>query len=222
MAGANSNIQLSTLDFNDIKNNLKLFLQSQDAFKDYNFEGSGLSVLLDIMAYNTQYNAYYLNQVANEMFLDSATQRSSVVSHAKLLNYTPKSYIAPTATVNINFTGVTDSQLVLPAYTNFSSEAIDGINYNFVTTDDYYATTSDGTATYTDVELKQGVIGNFNYVVDSSTNPSYTFEIPDANIDTTTIKVVVQQSSSNTSMDTYSLSRDVLYLNGESKVFFLQ
>ena len=87
MAGANSNIQMTDLDFNTIKNNLKTYLQSQDVLKDYNFEGSALSTLLDVLAYNTQYNAYYLNMVGNEMFLDTAVQRNSVVSQAKLLNY---------------------------------------------------------------------------------------------------------------------------------------
>ena len=98
MAGANSNIQMTDLDFNTIKNNLKTYLQSQDILKDYNYEGSALSVLLDVLAYNTQYNAYYLNMVANEMFLDTALQRASVVSQAKLMNYVPKSALAPTAT----------------------------------------------------------------------------------------------------------------------------
>ena len=93
MGGSTSNttVSMAGLDFSDIKSSLTTYLQSQDTFKDYNFAGSGLSVLLDVLAFNTQYNAYYLNMVANEMFLDSALQRSSVVSHAKLLNYTPKS-----------------------------------------------------------------------------------------------------------------------------------
>ena len=135
MAGANSNIQVTDLDFNTIKRNLITYLQGQETFKDYNFEGSGLNTLLDVLAYNTQYNSYYLNMVANEMFLDSATQRSSVISQAKVLNYTPKSAIAPTATVDVVFTGVTDSSLTLPVFSSFLSSAIDGVNYNFVNTD---------------------------------------------------------------------------------------
>ena len=135
MAGANSNIQMASLDFDEIKTNLKTFLNGQDVIKDYNFEGSAMSVLLDVLAYNTQYNSYYLNMVANEMFLDTARQRSSVVSHAKLLNYTPKSAIAPTAVVNVTFNNVNDSSLTLPAFTYFMSEAINGVNYTFVTTE---------------------------------------------------------------------------------------
>ena len=134
MASANSNINITDLDFNNIKTNLKKFLQSQNTLQDYNYEGSALSTLLDILAYNTQYNAFYLNMVANEMFLDSATQRNSVVSHAKLVNYVPKSAIAPSATVNVRFNGVTQPSLTLPIYTHFISQPIDGVNYTFVTT----------------------------------------------------------------------------------------
>ena len=133
MAAANSNIQITDLYFDSIKSNFITYLKGQDTFKDYNFEGSGLNTLVDVLAYNTQYNSYYLNMVANEMFLDSATQRSSVVSHAKLLNYTPNSSQAPTAQIDIVFSGVTDASLTLPKFTSFISEAIDGVNYKFVT-----------------------------------------------------------------------------------------
>ena len=97
----NTGINVTNLDFNQIKTNLKTFLQSQDILKDYNYDGSALSVLLDTLAYNTQYNAYYLNMVANEMFLDTAIQRASVVSHAKELGYIPASSRAPSATINL-------------------------------------------------------------------------------------------------------------------------
>jgi len=137
MAGANSQIQITDLDFNTIKTNLRKYLQSQNILKDYNYEGSALSNLLDLLAYNTQYNAYYLNMVANEMFLDSAIQRSSVVSHAKLLNYTPKSVSAPAAIIDLKINQVTNTALTLPKFTNFLSEGIDGVNYKFVTLDDY-------------------------------------------------------------------------------------
>ena len=101
MAGANSSIQMTDLDFNTIKGNFTNYLRGQDTFKDYNFDGSSMSILLDVLAYNTQYNAYYLNMVANEMFLDSSIQRNSVVSHAKLLNYTPRSAVAPLSLIHI-------------------------------------------------------------------------------------------------------------------------
>ena len=98
---ANARLQISDLDFDQIKENLKSFLQQQTTFQDYDFEGSGLSVLLDILAYNTHYNSYYLNMVANESFLDTAILRDSVVSHAKTLGYTPHSLTASKAVINI-------------------------------------------------------------------------------------------------------------------------
>ena len=223
MAGTNSNIQITDLDFNNIKNNLKKFLQSQDTLKDYNYDGSALSTLLDILAYNTQYNAYYLNMVANEMFLDSALLRSSVVSHAKLLNYTPKSAAAPTATVNLQFHSVTDSSLTLPKFSKFLSEAIDGVNYTFVTTDDVTVNTdTNGNVTYPNLTLKQGQPTSLNFTYVAATNPSSTFELPDANIDTSSLTVVVQQSSSNTNSMVYNLATDFLSLSPTSTVYFLQ
>ena len=133
---ANNNTQLTTLDFDLLKSNFLTFLQGQSTFQDYNFEGSALNTLVDLLVYNTQYNAYYLNMVANEMFLDSALQRGSVVSHAKLLNYTPTSAAAPAATINLKVNQVNEDSLTLPKFTSFISEAIDGINYKFVTVDD--------------------------------------------------------------------------------------
>jgi hypothetical protein len=219
---ANTNIQISDLDFNSIKSNFITYLQGQDTFKDYNFEGSAMSVLLDVLAYNTQYNAYYLNMVANEMFLDSAIQRASVISQAKVLNYTPKSASAPTAEVNIIFTGVTNGSLTIPAYTPLLSSAIDGVNYNFLTVDTKTVNTSGGTATFNNVQIKQGSLGNYSYTVDSTTNPTYTFEIPDATIDTSTLQVIVQQSSTNNSITIYNLVTNALELTGSSEVYFLQ
>jgi len=222
MAGANSNVQITDLDFNNIKTNLRTFLQSQDTLKDYNYEGSALSTLLDILAYNTQYNAYYLNMVANEMFLDSALLRSSVVSHAKLLNYVPKSSLAPTATIDLNVYGVTSGSLTVPVGTRFLSEALDGVNYNFVTTDSYTVNVVNNTATFNNLSISQGIPASLKFTADSTANPTYTFEIPETNVDTTTITVTVQQSGANTSSDVYSLASNFLSLNGDSLVYFLQ
>jgi len=219
---ANSSVQFTELDFDNIKTNLKTFLQSQDTLKDYNYEGSALSVLLDILSYNTQYQAFYLNQVGNEMFLDSALQRSSVVSHAKLLNYTPKSAIAPAATVNVTVNQVTDSSLTLPAYTNFLSESVDGTNYNFLTTTDHTVNISANTATFNNVTIKEGTYATSTFTVNSSTNPTYTFQIPNANVDTTTIQVKVQQSLSNTSYVVYNAASNYLTLSRTDTVYFLQ
>ena len=224
MAGNKSNIQITDLDFNTIKTNLKKFLQSQNTLQDYNYEGSALSTLLDILAYNTQYNAYYLNMVANEMFLDSALQRSSVVSHAKLLNYTPKSASAPSATINITVNQVTDSSLTLPKFTSFMSEAIDGVNYKFVTVNSTTLNTNtvSNSVTFSNLTIKQGEPITLNYTYDSAANPTAIFDLPDTNVDTSTLTVSVQQSGSNTAYEIYTLASDYLSLDSTSSVYFLQ
>ena len=222
MAGANSNFNITELDFSSIKDSLKNYLKDNDVLLDYNYEGSAISTLLDILAYNTQYNAYYLNMVANEMFLDTALQRNSVVSQAKLLNYIPQSAIAPSATINLRVNQVTDASLTLPKYTSFLSEAIDGINYNFVNTDSHTVNVVNGVAQFNEITLKQGSSQVYSFLVDVGTNTKSLFKLPDTNIDTTTLLVAVQESSSNNYLTTFSSASDYLTLNNSSTVYFLQ
>jgi hypothetical protein len=219
---SNTNIQVASLDFGSIKQNFITYLQSQDTFKDYNFTGSGLSTLLDVLAYNTQYNAFYLNMVANEMFLDSSLQRSSVISHAKMLNYVPMSAMAPTASINLTFNGVSTSTFTLPQYTNFMSEPVNGVNYVYVTTDTTTVGVVANTATLTGVQIKQGSHASYSYTVNSAANPKCLFEIPDANLDATTLKVVVKQSSTNTAYEIYNPTTNYLTLTPTDTVYFLQ
>lgn len=224
MAGANSNIQITDLDFDTIKNNLKTFLKSQDTLKDYNYEGSALSTLLNVLAYNTQYNAYYLNMVANEMFLDTAIQRDSVVSHAKSLGYTPKSVIAPSATVNITVNNVTTPTVTLPKFAKLMSESIDNINYTFVTTDVTSVASNliTNTAYFPNVQIKQGIPSTASFLVDNTQNPSSKFIIPDINVDTNTLQVVVAQSAQSTAYETFTLADNYLTLETTDAVYFLQ
>jgi len=222
MSNSNNQIQVANLDFTGIKKNFITYLQSQDTFKGYNFAGSALSTLLDVLAYNTQYNGMYLNLVANEMFLDSAVKRSSVVSHAKLLNYTPKSAIGPVAIVNVAFVGVSGSYYTIPQYTNFLSESVDGVNYNYVTTDSHSTQIANGNATFSNIGLKQGTLESYTFSVDTNTNPSCIFEIPDSQIDTSTLSVLVQQSSTNSSYQIYTSSTDYLSITPTDTVYFVQ
>ncbi len=220
---ANTNIQIADLDFATIKQNFITYLQGQNTFKDYNFAGSGLSVLLDVLAYNTQYNAYYLNMVGNEMFLDTALLRNSVVSHAKLLNYVPRSNIAPSAVINVAFYGVTSSSVTIPKFTNFMSEAINGINYNFVTMDSTTVNTDANNNVYfNNLTIYEGTPVNYSFTVDSTTNPNYIFEIPDAGIDTNTLSVTVQTSGSNTAYQVFTKAQDYSAVSSNSAVYFLQ
>ena len=131
MAVNEKRLRITEFDFDDVKDNLKVFLKGQTEFKDYDFEGSGMNILLDTLAYNTHYLGFNANMLANEMFLDSASLRSSVVSHAKTLGYEVRSARAPIATINVALT--TDSSTkTMPSGTAFSS-TVDGTTYQFVT-----------------------------------------------------------------------------------------
>ena len=218
-------LRVTELDFDTIKTNLKSFLRQQDTFSDYDFEGSGLSILLDVLAYNTHYNAYYLNMVANEAFLDTALLRESAVSHAKTLGYTPHSKKSSTATITFtaNSATTTDGTLTVPEGYSFLSDQIDGKSYNFVVLEDTTVTKSNTSQyVFKNLSINEGQIVTNQYGYVESSNPKSVFTLPDKNIDTTTIKVVVQPNLSNTSTSTFSKVSDVLNVNGTSEVYFLQ
>jgi hypothetical protein len=220
---ANSNIQITDLDFDSIKNNLKTFLRSQDKFKDYDFEGSGLSTLLDILAFNTHYNSYYLNMVANEMFFDTATLRSSLISHAKLLNYTPRSAVSPVATIDLVVTGVNDvTSLTIGKFTRFQSEPIDGTSYTYITNQATTENVSGNTVTFTDLQIYQGDPVTVSFSYNALINTKSLFKLPDTNIDTSTIQVVVQKSATNLSTEVFQLADDFSSKDGTSLIYFLQ
>ena len=221
---ANARLQITELDFDQIKSNLKTYLQQQTEFSDYDFEGSGLSVLIDLLAYNTHYNAYYLNMVANEAFLDTALLRDSVVSHAKSLGYIPFSYSAPQATVNITVeTGTSNTgTLTIPKGTTFSSNLIDDVSYGFVSLEDVTVTKSNTQYVFENVSIYEGMLVNYVYTYNSATNPKQIFVLPDSTIDTDTIYVTVKDNTSNTATEVYNKVQDILDVTSTSTVYFLQ
>lgn len=223
---AAANLKITELDFDGIKENIKQYLQSQAEFQDYDFEGSGMSVLLDILAYNTHYMGMYVNMVGNEMFLDSAQLRSSIMSFAKLTNYVPTSKKSSVARVNIvvtpgNGEDNTASSLVLPKYTRFVSNPVNGLAYNFVNLDAQYAAKSNGKFAFNDVYLYQGDVVTQNYAVTSS-NDRRRFTIPSANIDTSTLVVTIQNSNIDNTTTTYTLAGDTNNIRSNSAVYFIE
>lgn len=221
---ANDNLRVTELDFTSIKENLKSYLRTQTEFQDYDFEASGLNVLLDVLAYNTHYNAYYLNMAMKESFLDSALLRNSVVSHAKSLGYTPKSKKASFAVINVEFqsNNNTPGTFTLPRGFSFSSNQIDDVSYEFVLIDDVTATKAFGTYLFENLKIYEGNLGNYQYTYNSQTNPKQIFTIPDPNIDTDTIKVYVTESSTSNVTTVYTLAEDILDIDSNSPVYFLQ
>lgn len=233
MADATNKIAVDGLEFYEIKSRLKQFLSSQDKFKDYNFEGSGLSILIDLLAYNTHYINYYSNMVANEMFLDTATVRDSVVSHSKLLGYTPTSNKGARAQVSVTVSADGDGGIAnefLPRYSTFLASA-GGMSFAFRTIDTYKfePKTYDENGIVQDywipeVTIVEGRPGVSTFIVDRTNSPSQRFVIPESNIDLSTLKVRVQTSVTDISgYDEYwTLVSDPLQLSPTSKVYFVQ
>lgn len=217
-------LNVTELDFDLIKNNLKEFLRQQSEFEDYDFEGSGLSVLLDILAYNTHYNAYYLNMLVNESFLDSALLRNSVVSHAKKIGYVPRSFSAPVAIINLTVetNDATPGTLTLPKGYTFYSEQIDGVSYRFVTIDNYTVSKTGTQYVFNNISIYQGELLSYTFTNSYSSNPKQLFTIPSNTIDTSTLIVSVRQSIANTTSIIYERSEDVLNISSDSEIYFLQ
>ena len=216
-------IKITDLEFDDIKSNLKTYLSSQDKFQDYDFEGSGMSVLIDLLAYNTHYMGYYANMLGNEMFLESSSLRESVISHAKHLGVTPTSVTSPTAKLDFVFTPTgLPASLTIARNTKFTTK-INGINYKFLTTKTTTVVKS-ATDTYTTygVEIKEGKLLGRQYTAESN-DPTQRFIIPNAGVDTSTIVVNVQTSESNSHTDTFTDGNalDVTTIKGTDKVYFI-
>jgi len=226
MATSNTALKVTELDFASIKNNLKTFLKSQSEFTDYDFEGSGMGVLLDVLAYNTYYNGFYLNMAANEAFLDTAQIRKNLLSHAKIINYVPKSAQGALARLDFKVTpAVTENQsantLTIQKFTTLIGRDIAGINYPFVTVSANTVTKSNGVFSFSNVYIKQGEIITRTFEM-LPNNITRSFQIPSQNVDTTTLTVVVQESSSNTSKNEYFLAQDLTEVKANSKIFFLE
>ena len=226
-----TNLKIDALDFDNIKDNLKTYLKSQQQFKDYDFEGSGINILMDVLAYNTHYQSYYANMVANETFLDSALLLPSVVSIAKHLNYVPKSYRSAVAYVDVEYLNVTsDTARSVQNGTEFIVAgdrfvgSLGSQNYVFNATRNHQVQREGNRYFARNVEIKEGFTKTITYVYDTNSNIDQKFLIPEINVDTTSFEVRVSQSSIDTSgIETlWTQVSDVNNLNSDSSVYFLQ
>jgi len=173
-------LDISELDFDAVKANLKTYLSSQTEFSDYDFEGSGMSVLLDVLAYNTHYLGYNANMLANEMFLDSADLRSSVVSLAKAVGYTPTSATSSTADIKAVVNNATGTSLTMTSGTKFTT-TVNSLSYTFVNNADVSISPVDGVYSFDSVTLYEGSLLTFKYTVDT-TDTEQRFIIPNDNV----------------------------------------
>jgi hypothetical protein len=222
-----TNLNVTELDFDQIKKNLKNYLKTQSSFNSYDFEGSGLSSLLDVLAYNTHYNAMTAHFALNEAFLDSAQIRGNIVTRAKLLGYIPRSVLAPRATITITVdvsaeSGVIPSTLTLPRGAKLTT-LVDGRNYRYVVLNEQSAVISgDGnTFTFDNVIIVEGTRKKLLYRVDNDIE-NQKYQISDDDADTSTLRVLIQANEQSTSYDNYTQFESLLNVDSSSRVFYLQ
>ena len=218
---SNSSIILTQLDFNEFKNSLKTYLREQDEFMDYDFDGSNLSVLLDILAYNTYQNAFYLNMVSNEMFLDSAKLRDSVISHAKELNYLPRSFGSASAKIQLRITSTDPNKnsIVVPKGTSFITR-IDDFSYSFNTNENLVITNkANGTFISDTITIYEGNYLSDTYVVNYN-NPLI-FKISNKKVDISSVSVTILEDNGSVTLE-YARATSLFGHDENSKVFFLQ
>ena len=217
---ANTYLNITEVDFADIKSNLKTYLQSQTQFNDYDFEGSNMSVLLDVLSYNTHYNAFYTNMLANEMFLDTAQQRDSVVSRAKELGYITRSARGASANVTITFTGVSNaiSEFALPKNTTFTT-SINNRTFTFVTPETNIIKNISNTFSKA-ITITEGTPVTQEFTVNDASPVKYV--IPNENVDTRSILVTVKESSASSANTIYTQATNIRDVNNQSAVYYLQ
>jgi hypothetical protein len=217
---ANTYLRVTEVDFADIKTNLKNYLRSQTQFNDYDFDGSNMSTLLDVLSYNTHYNAFYTNMLANEMFLDTAQQRDSVVSRAKELGYLTRSARGSSANVSITFAGVASniSEFELPKNTSFTT-SINNRTFTFVTPESNIIRNVGGAFTKA-ITITEGTPVTHEFTVSTATPVKYI--IPNENVDTRSIKVTVKESSTSSVTTIYTRATNIREVNNQSTVYYLQ
>ena len=216
---ANNVLQLSGINFDDIKDNLKNFLSSQKELEDYNYDSSTMQILLNLLAYNTYQNNFYLNMVANEMFLDSAQIRANIVSRAKMLGYTPLSSKGAAATIQVTITpDDSPTTITINENTQFRSQ-IDGKNYIFVNPEAKVINADSSGVFSTNLSVREGLPLNHKFNVDSDDEKR--FIIPNDNVDTGSLKVTVQESAANSNVILYSNAVDLTQVGADTAAYFL-
>jgi hypothetical protein len=214
-------VQVSNLDFNDIKTALKEYLRAQTDFTDFDFEGSAWANLLDVLAYNTYYTAFNTNMVVNELFLDSATLRDNVITLAKQLGYKPKSVVAPEAVLNfkVSFPGTAPANIILKKGTGFITTFDDQL-YRFVAVDDIKVPVSNNEAFFTNVSLFEGTLITNQFVVDRSISKQK-FMLANSGADTSTIRVKVFESPTSSAFVYYNQIDTIIDIGAEDNIFYV-
>jgi len=218
---ANSSLSLVSLDFDSLKSNFKTYLQSQSVFRDYDFEGSNINVLLDILSYNSYLNAFYLNMAVSEGFLDSAQSLSSVISHAKELNYIPRSALSAKALINltINILSGSTNTIEIPKGTTFSGSNANG-NFIYTTAENHILTSTSSSFSISNLAIYEGTYINETFIIDNSIE-NQKFILSNKNVDTTSIAVTVAENN-GLNVNDYSQATNLYGLTNNSTIYFIQ
>jgi hypothetical protein len=224
-AGINTKgkMQITELDFDSIKDNLKTYLKGQSDFTDYDFEGSGMNILLDTLAYNTHYNAFLANMMANEMFLDTAQKRNSVTSHAKALGYTTISTKAPVAYLKVQVNDASTANITMPEGYPFTT-TINGVSYQFVNTESRTIQPSNGIYVFgstSGIPVYEGTWATTRFTTNLS-DVDQKFIIPNNNVDISTLSVQVQTSASDVTTTNYIEANSLVNITSETNAYFTQ
>ena len=219
-------VNFSNLDFDQVKTSLRDYLKSNSNFTDYDFDGSNLSSILDVLAYNTYITSYNANMVANEVFIDSATLRENVVSLAKNIGYLPRSRKSASAVISffVDTTNISPPPASItlkrgPIVT--SSSKFGGSSFVFSIAEDITVPVFNGIASFNDVDIHEGILLTSNFTF-TSRNPNQRFILPNSGIDTDLINVTVKSNEQSTSRVKYMLKDNLLEISSDSKIFFLQ
>ena len=221
-------VNFTNLDFDQIKTSLKDYLRSNSTFTDYDFEGSNLSSIIDVLAYNTYISSYNANMISNEVFIDSATLRENVVALARNIGYTPRSTTAARAIISffVDTTGFTTKPVTLTlkkGIVTTSASVFGSESYSFCIPSDITVPVVDGIATFNNVTIYEGTYLTSNFTVSSETPaPPSRYTLDNANIDTSTLEVIVRETQSSTSSKKYVFSDTLIEVTGTSRVYFLQ
>ena len=219
-------VNFTNLDFEQVKTSLVEYLRSNSNFTDYDFEGSNLSTIIDVLAYNTYITSYNANMVANEVFIDSATLRENVVSLARNIGYLPKSRKAATSSVSffVNTTNIqpAPASITLNRGTVATSQgSFAGVSGSFCILDDITVPVVNNIATFNNVPVYEGTFLTKNFTYNAQ-NPFQKFIVPNAGVDTELMRVSVKASESSTASTKYALQDSLFYVGSDSKVFYLQ
>ena len=214
--------QFTSLDFDEIKTSIKDYIRANTTFTGYDYEGSNLSVLINILAYNTYLTAYNSNMIANEAFLDTATLRENIVALARNVGYVPRSRKAAQAIISFNITGLPETYrtVTLDSGLVCIGSGVDG-NFKFSIPEQITVPVRSGTASFSNITVYEGTFLSQSWIVDTN-EPDIKYDSPNSFVDTSTIRVSVRNTASDSVKADYTLVDNIVNVKNDSRIYLIQ